>query len=69
VEIHKGLSLVLRKFWGLYPIHQVDNKAWSMSDSDATVEGQNSNSYDKHKIKALRTAAREKYKYLKCSLQ
>lgn len=61
-------SSIKKVFSFIFPIHRVENRAWSMSDS-AAAQGQTSNSCDKHKIKSLRIAAREKYKYLKCSLQ
>lgn len=64
------LNSCIKKVFGfIFPIHQAENRAWSMSDSGAAAEGQTGNSCDKHKIKSLRIAAREKYKYLKCSLQ
>lgn len=62
-------SCIKKVFSFIFPIHQVENRAWSTSDSDTAAEGQASNSCNEHKIKSLRIEAREKYKYLKCSLQ
>lgn len=63
-------SFHIKEVFGfMFPVHQVETGAWSVSDCASAAEGQTSNSCDKHKIKSLRIAACEKYKYLKYSLQ